>query len=379
MKFPAAFVLLLAALLLGATKQADAHFTSTSYLSADSSHTEGEDGENVRITWDVSAADLHWSLYLDGNGDGSITWEEIEAKRDEIAALARWHLQVARGGRACETQFTNLLLTTHAQEPNLSLDFRAHCTRQGALTLSGTLFFDTNTTQRTLISAKTLGGEFTSILSPDAPRWTEPPAPSMAATFATFVGQGLWHVWIGYDHLAFLLLLLLPGVLRAVSVGGGWQAVPTFRETARDLFRIITAFTLAHSLTLALATTGAVSIPVQPVEVAIAASIVIAGVLNLFPGAARARLGLAFGFGLVHGFGFANALAELGARGARLVPTLAGFNIGVELAQLSLVLLVLPFLFRARKSAFYAWRFMPAASLGAAMAGAAWLVARASV
>jgi HupE/UreJ protein len=185
-------------------------------------------------------------------------------------------------------------------------------------------------------------------------------------------------VWIGYDHLAFLLLLLLPGVLRAAGASG-WQAVPTFRETARDLFRIITAFTLAHSLTLALAATGTVSIPVRPVEIAIAASIVIAGLLNLFPGAARARLALAFGFGLVHGFGFSNALAELGARGARLVPTLAGFNAGVELAQLSLVLLVLPLLFRARKSAFYAWRFMPAASLAAAMAGAAWLVARASV
>lgn len=120
-------------------------------------------------------------------------------------------------------------------------------------------------------------------------------------------------------------------------------------------------------------------IPVRPVEVAIAASIVIAGLLNLFPAAARARLALAFGFGLIHGFGFANALAELGAHGARLVPALAGFNVGVELAQLSLVLLVLPFLFRARNSTFYAGRFMPVTSLVAAMAGAAWLAARANV
>jgi hypothetical protein len=194
-------------------------------------------------------------------------------------------------------------------------------------------------------------------------------------TFGTFVGQGLWHVWIGYDHLAFLLLLLLPGVLR--SSGGGWQGTRNVRETARDLLRIITAFTLAHSVTLALAATGTVRVPVRPVEMAIALSIVIAGLLNLFPRAARARLALAFGFGLIHGFGFANALAELGSTGARLVPTLAGFNIGVELAQISLVVLVLPALLRARHSGFYAWRFMPAASLAAAMAGAAWLAARA--
>ena len=372
MRSPAAALLLVAALVLGAPGKAEAHFTSTSYLTADTSQAG-----DARITWDVSAADLHWSLGLDADGNGTITWEEIQSRRDDIASFATEHLRVGRGGQACDTHFADLLLTEHAGEPHLSLDFRAHCTTAGALSLSGTLFFDTNTTQRTLLGAVTPAGEFTSILSPDSPNWTESPAPSVLATFGTFVGQGLWHVWIGYDHLAFLLLLLLPGVLRAAGVAG-WQPVPTVRETARDLFRIITAFTLAHSLTLALAATGTVTIPVRPVEVAIAASIVIAGLLNLFPRAARARLALAFGFGLVHGFGFANALAELGARGARLVPTLAGFNVGVELAQLSLVLLVLPFLFRARNSAFYAWRFMPAASLGAAMAGAAWLVARAN-
>jgi hypothetical protein len=133
---------------------------------------------------------------------------------------------------------------------------------------------------------------------------------------------------------------------------------------------------VAHSITLALATTGTVHIPVRPIEIAIALSIIIAGLLNLFPKAGRARLGLAFGFGLIHGFGFANALAELGTHGARLIPTLAGFNVGVELAQISLVALVLPFLLRARNSMFYAWRFMPAASLAAAMAGAAWVAAR---
>ena len=367
-----ALLLFAAALMLGTAGSAEAHFTSTSYLSANSS-VSGD----VHITWDVSAADLHWSLGLDRDGNGAITWEEIQSRRDDIATLALEHLAVARGGQSCSAQLTDLLLTTHAQEPHLSLDFRAACGKQGALALNADLFFDTNTTQRTLISVVTPAGEFTSILSPDSPRWTELPAPSVLATFTTFVGQGLWHVWIGYDHLAFLLLLLLPGVLR--TAGAGWQAVPTFRETARDLFRIITAFTLAHSLTLALAATGTVTLPVRPVEIAIAASIVIAGLLNLIPEAARARLALAFGFGLVHGFGFANALAELGARGTRLVPTLAGFNMGVELAQLSLVLAVLPFLFRARTSAFYAWRFMPATSLVAAMAGAAWLVARVNV
>lgn len=352
------------------TTRADAHATSTSYLTA---HATAKDA-SVDITWDFAVVDAHWSVGLDDDGDGRITWGEIERHREDLAALATSHLALERGGATCISRLNDLQLTSHAGEPHLSTSLHAECPKTGALLLSATLFFDRDTTQRTLIDVVTAGGAFTSILSPATPAWREPRAPSAVSTFATFVRQGVWHVWIGYDHLAFLLLLLLPGVLRAV--GKEWRGADGVREIARDLLRIITAFTLAHSVTLALAATGTVRVPVRPIEIAIAISIVIAGLLNLFPAAARARLALAFGFGLVHGFGFANALAELGTQGMRLVPTLAGFNIGVELAQLSLVALVLPILLRVRASPFYAWRFMPAASLAAAMAGAAWLAAR---
>ena len=285
-------------------------------------------------------------------------------------AISRW----SEAEKPAAPHFADLLLTEHAGEPHLSLGFRARCEKAGALAVSATLFFDKDATQRTLIDITTASGQFTSILSPSSPRWIEPAAPSALTTFATFVGQGMWHVWIGYDHLAFLVLLLLPSVLRAS--GNAWRQAGGFRETAVELLRIVTAFTVAHSITLGLAATGLVHVPVKPIEAAIAASIIIAGFLNLFPRAARARLAVTFGFGLVHGFGFANALAELGAQGSRLVPSLAGFNVGVELAQLTLVLVVLPFLLRARVSSFYSARFMPAASLAAAMAGAAWLGAR---
>jgi hypothetical protein len=377
---------LIALLGFGVPIAVDAHATSTSYLVADATDTRG----SVKVTWDVAVADLHWSLGLDENGDGRITWAEIESRRGDIAALAAGHLQASREGKPCPAQMSDLLVTEHAGEPHLALQFQVSCPTAAParsaskaaapLTLSATLFFEKDATQRTLIDVATTAGQFTSVLSPSAPQWTEPMAPSALRTFATFVGQGMWHVWIGYDHLAFLLLLLLPGVLKSIGAGwrgATWQGTTRFSETARDLLRIITAFTLAHSITLALAATDTVQVPVRPIEIAIALSIVIAGVLNLFPAAARARLALAFGFGLIHGFGFANALAELGSHGAALVPTLAGFNVGVELAQISLVALVLPLLLRARNSSFYAWRFMPATSLVTAMAGAAWLAARA--
>ena len=189
-----------------------------------------------------------------------------------------------------------------------------------------------------------------------------------------FIGQGAFHVWIGYDHLAFLLLLILPSVL--VVENGRWRAAGSAKRVVRDLAWIVTAFTISHSITLALAATQTVNLPAGPIEAAIASSIVIAGVLNLVPGWSRWRLPLAFGFGFVHGFGFANALLELNMTGRSLVPVLAGFNIGVELAQLALALVTAPLLLLLARQPIYARRLMPAMSVLTAVVGAGWLLQR---
>lgn len=351
---PMRLIVLLIALI--ASSALHAHATSTTYLVASDVSGDG----NVRLTWDLPVAEIHWALNLDDDGDGRVRWGEIEAHRGDIESLALGHLVVAKQKR-CDTSLDDVLLATHGGEPHVSLAMQATCGRSGVLTISADLFLKESPSQRTLIDVTTPSGRFTSSLSGNAPRWVEPESPSSLASFAAFVMQGMWHVWIGYDHLAFLLLLLLPSV----------------RFEVRELLKIVTAFTVAHSITLALAATDTVRLPVRPVEMAIAASIVVAGALNMSPAASRWRLPLAFGFGLVHGFGFANALAELGSQGARLIPVLAGFNVGVELAQLSVVAIALPVLLRMRHSPFYAARLMPAASMAMMLAGAAWFAARA--
>jgi hypothetical protein len=171
-----------------------------------------------------------------------------------------------------------------------------------------------------------------------------------------------------------VLLLILPSVLRPVA--GKWQGQDRFRQVARDLVTIVTAFTIAHSITLALAVTGTVKLPTRPIEVAIAASIAAAAAINLLPGFSRARLPLALGFGFVHGFGFANALAEVDARGTTLLPLLGGFNIGVEVAQLGIVAAVLPLIYWMRSRAWYASGVMPFASCALGAAGLVWMVQR---
>ena len=124
------------------------------------------------------------------------------------------------------------------------------------------------------------------------------------------------HIWIGYDHIAFLILLLLPAVLvsRSGSAGDGestWEPAARWTGVAGTVLRMVTAFTVAHSITFSLAALGFVVPPERPVEIGIAASVIVAGIVNLYPRVATRGTLLAFAFGLLHGFGFANVLREL--------------------------------------------------------------------
>lgn len=346
-----------------------AHALGTSYLHIASSNQ----ATPLVAFWDIAAADLQLPLELDADGDGTITPSEIRARRASIAQFAMNHLSIRRGAADCQLSTGGLATTARQSQTYVALELRGRCTRSGPLAISTSLFFG-SAGYSALLDVQTAAGRFPTVLSMSSASWIEPPVASWLDTLRRFLREGIWHVLIGYDHIAFLLLLLLPSVLRG-SISG-WTVVVSRREVVRDLLKIVTAFTLAHSVTLGLAATGAVRIPVQPIEVAIAGSIVVAGLLNLFPAAAHWRLRLAFGFGFVHGFGFANALQEIGASGFRLAPMLAGFNLGVELAQLLIVAVTLPILWLLSRVPQYPRHLMPALSLTTAMTGAVWFASR---
>jgi hypothetical protein len=354
--------------IVGAPK-AESHESSTSYLKLDAR----ADG-SLSGSLDVSVLDLSWSVPLDADGDGRVLWREVEAARPGIATLVADKLIVERGGRQCTFHVTDVLVTRHVGEPYLSLPFSGRCDAAGLLGIHSDLFFSEDSGHRTLFDVHTASGSMAGFLMVSVREWKQSLVPNPWTTFAAFVVQGIWHVWTGYDHLAFLLSLLLPCALTAGR--GAWRPADGLKVVLRDLLRITTAFTVAHSITLGLATLQVVSVSARIIEPLIAATIIIAALLNLFPQAARLRLPLAFSFGLIHGFGFALALSELAPVRGQIVALLAGFNIGVELAQLSVVLLVAPVLVLLRQSAVYATRLMPAASVGVAAAGFIWLGAR---
>jgi hydrogenase/urease accessory protein HupE len=183
-----------------------------------------------------------------------------------------------------------------------------------------------------------------------------PISQSRPHAFWGFLPLGVEHILLGFDHLAFLFALL---------IGGG-----TLREAAK----IITSFTVAHSITLALATLEMVVVPASVVEPLIAASIIYVGLENVWRREVQRRWVLTFAFGLVHGFGFASALRELGVgAGVKAVAPLLSFNLGVEIGQIAVAGLVLPLIWKLRQRPRFVIRYVPACSILVALAGCYWL------
>jgi hypothetical protein len=190
-----------------------------------------------------------------------------------------------------------------------------------------------------------------------------------------YVREGMWHIWTGYDHLLFLLALLLPSVL--TRDGTGCKAISGFQAALWDVVGIVTAFTAAHSITLTLAALGLIEVPSRLVESVIALSVAVAALANLYPRLLSRRWLVAFGFGLVHGFGFAGALSDLGLPQGSLLLSLVSFNAGVELGQLACVGLVIPPAFLLRHSWSYPRLILVPGSYVIAVISLIWFLERA--
>jgi hypothetical protein len=352
---------LLACMLLAAAAPAHAHKPSDSYL------TLRVDGQHIDGQWDIALRDLDYALGLDADGDGQLTWEEVRAQHAQIAAyaLARLTLAAADAQSApCTVTAGEQLIDKHTDGAYTVLRFRASCpSAPAALRIGYRLFADTDPQHKGLLrleqaklqaapAGAETGASVSAIFGAGQPdQVVQLAQPSRSAQFAAYVKHGVWHIWIGYDHILFLLSLLLPAVL--VWRGHAWRAVPDFRAAAIDVLKTVSAFTLAHSITLSLAALNLVSLPSRFVESVIAASVIAAALNNLAPVVRDRRWVGAFVFGLIHGFGFASVLGDLGLPQGSLMLALLGFNVGVELGQLAIVAAFLPLAYALRASWFY--------------------------
>ncbi|MEL6688785.1 MAG: HupE/UreJ family protein, partial [Pseudomonadota bacterium] len=190
----------------------------------------------------------------------------------------------------------------------------------------------------------------------------------------TFIEHGIWHIWLGFDHVLFLVTLLISSVMFIQA--GRWEPSTQLRQSLWNTVKIVTVFTLAHTVTLSLATFGLVTLPPTFVEAVIAVSIAVVAIGNLIPRFHTTSWIVVFIFGLFHGFGFANVLEPLGLDAERKAVGLAAFNIGVEIGQLAIVLVLFPILYKLRNWSGYRPIAMQAGSVALIAIAAFWFVER---
>jgi hypothetical protein len=362
--------LLLSVLLLLMGAPVLAHKASDSYLVLDVR------GQQVAGQWDIALRDIDFAIGLDADGNGEITWGELRARHTEVAAWALSALTLERGG-VCPLQVTQHQVDEHTDGTYAVLKLAGTCpSAEGELGVNYRLLFDEDALHRGLLRVDLDGVTHSAIMAPDAAlQRFSAEKPSLLAQFGQFFVQGVWHIWIGFDHILFLLSLLLPVVL--VREAGRWRGVGRFGEALREVLWVVTSFTVAHSITLSLAALGLVSLPSRLVESAIAFSVVLAALNNLKPVVNQRRWLIAFVFGLIHGFGFASVLAELGLPADTLVLSLVGFNVGVEAGQLAIVAVFLPVAFWLRNTGLYRQGVFVGGSLLTLLIALVWLAERA--
>ncbi len=348
-----------------------AHKPSDSYLSLK------VEARQVTGQWDIALRDLEYAIGLDADGNGEITWGELRAKHADIASYALARLKVQTGTEDCPLRATTQLVDDHSDGAYAVLRFEGECVRAAdALDIRYSLFFDFDTQHKGLLKLDSASGTLTGVFSADrGEQKFELRTRTLLEQFIDFGREGVWHIWIGFDHILFLLSLLLPAVLVA-SRHGQWQASPRFTPVFWDVLKVVTSFTVAHSITLSLAALEVISLPSRLVESTIALSVVLAALNNVRPVIAEKRWMMAFLFGLVHGFGFASVLADLGLPRDALLLALVGFNLGVEAGQLAIVAAFLPLAYALRSTNFYRRGIMTGGSLLIALIALVWMLER---
>lgn len=365
----------LAALLFVCIAPARAHKPSDAYLSLQ------VEGGRIEARWDIALRDLDRELALDADGDHALRWGEVRRRWRQIEDAAWPMLEIDAGTAQCEPAPAAAAPSLDDHSDGAYVVLRRSWTCRApprALQVGYRLFAGSDPTHRGIlrIESAALSAPLAAVLDPaDGPRRLVLDSPTPLRALGAFTAEGVRHIWQGADHLLFLLSLLLPAVL--VRRDGRWTAAREGKAVLLDVLRVITAFTVAHSITLALAVLGVVNPPAHWVESLIAASVVLAALNNLRPLVGEGRWVLTFAFGLVHGFGFAGALRDLGLQDAPLSWSLAGFNLGVELGQLAVVAAFVPLAWGLRTRRAYRVLGLQAGSLAVAGLAALWFVERA--
>ncbi len=335
------------------------------------------EGKHIAGQWDIALHDLDHAIKLDLDNDKNITPAELDKRRNAVYVYAITRLLIASDQQPCPIQPSDLSINARSDGDYAALKLAADCPNEPkALTVGYQLFFDLDPLHRGNLRLKHGERIDTAIFSPANSRIEFTPAQPTSHWIAlrNFMNEGIWHIWIGYDHVLFLLSLLLPAAM--VREGKNWRATVSFSTAFWEVFKIVAAFTIAHSITLSLAVLGYVSLPSRWIESVIAASVAIAALNNIYPIFLKRRILLAFGFGLVHGLGIASVLLDMALPLSQRLLSLVGFNLGVEVGQVAIVGVALPLITYFSRYPFYTPLVLESGSACIACIALYWLVER---
>lgn len=342
-----------------------AHKSSDAYLQFDLQPRQ------FHMRWDIALRDLDTVVDIDTDGDGKLFWREVRAALPRMQDYAIAHLSIP----GCPLHAAGTALEQRADGTYLVLYLDSACVFPAPGQLRYTLFADTDPMHRGIARIQRQGQPPQLLLLDPGAAASGSEADEGGLNGLRWVMTGMRHILGGYDHLLFLVCLLLPAVLRRTD-DGRRQPVARWQDAALPVLGIVTAFTLAHSITLGLAAGAVLSLPAAWIEPAIAATIMLAAADNLRPILLRPRALVVFAFGLVHGFGFAGVLSELHLPRLAFGLALLEFNVGLELGQLLIVGTAIGILFALRKQSWYARVLIHGGSTGAFVIATLWLVER---
>ncbi len=352
------------------TFMSHAHQLSTAYLTA-------ELNESGLIQGDIQLRgfDLNQALNLDSDMNGQLTWAEIESQSVQLNQYIQTHLLIKRNNQVCPLIIEpQLKAERHFNQGYLVAVISAQCAVSGSIEVTYTGLFAEDYEHKLLFNLTGQTEVVARVISAENHRvHIDLNHTSLMTTFNQYAYQGILHIWKGLDHILFLLVLLLGCVL--VRQNGQWQVRENAKQIIISTAWIVTAFTLAHSITLTSTAMGWVVLNSRWVELGIALSVLFAALNNIWPWVVRLS-GLTFIFGLLHGMGFAGVLVELGLPTEQKIWAVLAFNLGVEIGQLVILAIVLPLLISIRWFSWYQTYFLRFSSVAIAMVAIGWTIER---
>ena len=350
-------------------------FCAVNFITSLSAHSEGytvlslqdASDSSLSLRAEIDLVDMMQLLPLDTDGDGKLIVAEITQQQIQIIELLQSKVALVVSNKTCQQQAQDSIRGIRSKDKSnfLVIDLQFNCSKiSNDIQLQFDLFDQIDPNHRVILNTDILGITSQAVINQGVYS-IDLTQKSSLQQILSFGQEGFFHILEGYDHMAFLLLLLMPMLFLVKR-----------KKQILKVFTVVTAFTLAHSITLSLVALGKLSLPIQLAEIIIAASVIVAALFNIFKPQHQLAWKMAFLFGLIHGFGFAGALSEISASSKPSIASLFGFNLGVEIGQLLIVLLVFPILILITTKQRFKKPFIVITSIGIGFSGFLWLIQR---